>query len=143
MLTKLCRDLPKLWASKVEIPQILRSFGVIGTTYAAKGCFWHWLCNCTCLYWEFSSYETFLDVGGQHSTEVSFVLLTPAAPGSIPSIPVIFHHGIFMMSLRLINGTSQSVESLNILIKPSITSPELILQKNTFLEVSSSTFLPP
>ena len=34
----------------------------------------------------------------------------PAAPGSIPSVPVIFLHGIFMMSLRLIDGTSKSVE---------------------------------
>ena len=45
-----------------------------------------------------------------------------AAPGSILVVPKKFSDEFFLILLRLINGTSQSVESLNMLIKPSSTS---------------------
>ena len=46
----------------------------------------------------------------------------PEAPGSILGVPKKFSDEFFLMLQRVINGTSQSVESLNMLIEPSCTS---------------------
>ena len=75
--------------------------------------------------------------GGRYCTEVAFALLIQQPRVCFSAFPrillTIFFLQIisdvlyqkkysFLMLLRLINGTSQSVESLNMLIKPSSTS---------------------
>ena len=68
------------------------------------------------------SIEKYGNLGGQHSTEVAFALLTQQPRIRFSVFARIFLKKSFLMLPRFIDDTSLSVESLNMLIKPSSTS---------------------